>query len=702
MIAGRRMPLAVTLGAGAGAAALILAAGGWLLAPTTGEQLSAAMGTADAPALARLAAVPAGGEAATEVLAARSLIAAGKADEALARLAPVAADHAGDPILIALMSEALAAAGRQEERLALLHATAAHTGKPADLRALRVVAMAANDAARERFALTRLGEVGQIDGATTERLAYLEERAGAGAAARARLAARWAAARAAMSVDATQRLLRLSLPVAEAATLADLVDALAARRAGPARAAVIDDLIALHRPQIALALIGDPAPPPLWRRRAELLVATHDGACARAMLAAAQAGTASPSDLVAVAYRLDAPDLIVAAAERGAIPRLSPALALDLARRLTAQPAMIARLDRVAGGSWRGADPWLAMRLAVAAGDRAQALHYAGLVAPDQRAAATEDLLTRFGDVAGLRAFLLDTARRNPAASAMLAERLLAIGGRDEATRLLQSIAIHPDDPATRRLLYLWGPRPLPPALAWLKQRAATATDADERLRWLTLYAGHDTPRAALRVLEGGDTAGQTAVLLVRLDLSAEAGDVRANERALRLLLDGRALSPIQLDRVTGGVLPAANRALRLVVAERRVAGGVALPADRMDIAWAAWNTRDLPAARTAVARQIAIRPDDAVALTLMADIETRQHGDRQARGWLQRALAATEGDSRAHATLLSRLGRPAEALAMTRRLRGTAPADRALIADEARLLIATGRPATAQALFQP
>ncbi|MBJ6123247.1 hypothetical protein [Sphingomonas mollis] len=703
MIAARRAPLMATLGLAAVGAALILGAGGWLLAPSTGEQLSAAMGTADRSALARLSRDAKGSDAGTQALLARSLLAAGKPDEALAALAPVAAAHPRDPVLIALMSRALAKAGRQGERLKLLHDEAARTGTEKALGELRVVALAANDVVEERFALTRLAQMSRLDGDGIERLAYLEERAGAGDSARTRLTERRMTG-ASMSTDALQRLLRLSLKDADAPTIATLVDTLAERGAEPGRASVVDELAARRRPQVALALASDPRGdgPALWRRRAELTIRVGDTAGARALLAAAtaRAGVAPPQDIVAVAYALQAPDMVLTAAEHGAIPRPDAALTLDLARRFATRPALIARLDRLAGAEWRRQDPWLAMRLAVAADDRPAALRYADMVAPAQRDAAREDLLIRFGDRAGLQAQLLDRARRDPAARVALAERLLSIGARNEATGLLRTMAVSPNDAATRRLLYLWGPRPGSAALAWLRERAAGAQNNDDRLRWLMLYAQRDVPQAALRVLEQHPLAGQTPVLLSRLNLSAETADQGANERALRPLLDGRSLSPAQLRQMTATTMPTIDRNLRLALTRRRIAANASLPADRMDVAWAAWNARDLAAARAAVADQLAAHPDDATAATLMAEIESKQHGDRRARPWFERALDMGEGDSRARVALLSRLGRTDAALAMTRRLRATASLDKSLIADEARLLIAAGRPADARALF--
>ena len=680
----RAPPVPVMLGVAAMVAAAVLTAGAWLLAPGNGERLGAALSAGDRTLLARVSMqAERGGAAAdpgTAMLLARSQLAAGKADAALSTLTPVAAARPGDPAVVALIERALVAAGRQEERLHLLQQEAARRPSPEVFRRWRALALAAGNPGDERSALAGLARVGAAGGEEVERLAFLDEQAGDGNGARKRLAARRAAG-APLSTDALQRLLRLSLAEADGATLAELVAALAARGAPPTRLAIVDDLVARHRPDVALALI-DAAPtseaPGLWRRRVDSTRATGDTRGAQALLAAAAArpGIAPAADIIAVAYALNAEPLILVAAEHGAVPRPDRALALDLARRWSAQPALIARLDRVAGPDWRRDDPWLAMRLAMARKDRTAALAAAAMLPPAQRGMAREDLLARLGDTAGLRAELIDRAGREPAARPALAERLLAMGARDDATRLLQTIVATPDDQAARRLLYLWGPRPGAAALAWLRQRAADAPDAETRARWLSLYARRDRPQAALTVLER-DTAGtRTPLLLTRLELAAAAGDAGASTRALAALLDGRDLSAAQLAQATGAMLPATDARLRASLAKRRIAAGQALAGDRMDIAWTAWNAHDLPAARAAVAAQLAAQPDDAAALMLMAEIEDRGGSPAHARRWRTSALAAV------------------------RRRRAQAPADRALMADEGRLLVALGQAGAARALL--
>ncbi|MGO4863712.1 hypothetical protein ACTP2L_09145, partial [Campylobacter jejuni] len=122
-----------------------------------------------------------------------------------------------------------------------------------------------------------------------------------------------------------------------------------------------------------------------------------------------------------------------------------------------------------------------------------------------------------------------------------------------------------------------------------------------------------------------------------------------------------------------------------------------AAPRDRMDLAWSAWNAGDAPRTVQILRDYLASDGDDLPALRLMADAQAKIGGDRAARPWLEKALAQTPADSRAYAELLDRLGRRREAVALVERLRRTTPADRQLVALQARLLIADGQPGRAR-----
>lgn len=463
------------------------------------------------------------------------------------------------------------------------------------------------------------------------------------------------------------------------------------------------DLKAAGRGPVALAYLAarpDGQAAETWPLRIDLLAEGGRRDAAVALFDKAK-GVPGPA-IVAAAYALDRPDLLVAAAERGTIPRPDAALSLDLARRLerAGQGALIARLDRV-GSDWRARDPWLAIRVAQAAGDQQGALAAAGLLPVDQRDAAREAILTRAGDRAGLRRMLLARAEAPGADILPIAEQLLATGARDDAVAVLATAVGQggPDGPAARRLLYLLGPRPGARDVAWLRQRTLAGTPA-QQLDWIAAYADRDRPGEAAAFLARHPLADRTPVLLTRLRLAQAAGDDGAGRAVLARLLDGRALTADAV-RAAGDAMPRKPDPAQLAALLRaRVATGIAAPRDRMDLAWSAWNAGDAPRTVQILRDYLASDGDDLPALRLMADAQAKIGGDRAARPWLEKALAQTPADSRAYAELLDRLGRRREAAALVERLRRTTPADRQLVALQARLLIADGQPGRARMLL--
>ncbi|MGJ3626640.1 hypothetical protein AB5I41_06870 [Sphingomonas sp. MMS24-JH45] len=133
---------------------------------------------------------------------------------------------------------------------------------------------------------------------------------------------------------------------------------------------------------------------------------------------------------MAAGYALDRPELIARAATTRAIPAPDATLSLDLARRLAARNRedLIAALDHAGAADWRAGDPWLALRLANRAGDRAAAMRAAALLPADQRDAARIAILEQAGDRAALRTLLVQQAAGPGANRVALAERLLAEG----------------------------------------------------------------------------------------------------------------------------------------------------------------------------------------------------------------------------------------------------------------------------------
>lgn len=496
---------------------------------------------------------------------------------------------------------------------------------------------------------------------------------------------------------------------ADAATLAALTRTLIDAGERVTTLQVAYDLAAAERGPVALAFLaarpdGDSAES--WPLRMDLLAKSGHRAEAATLLArtvATPGGVPAPA-IVAVAYALDRPDLLVTAAARGAIPRPDPALTLDLVRRLAAKGRydLIATLDRV-GSDWRRGDPWTAIRVEQARGDTGGALAAAALLPAEQVEGAREAILTQAGDKAGLRQQLLARAQGAGADLPALAERLIALGARDDAATLMKRVVAGggTDTAPARRLLYLLGPRPDEGDLTWLRQRASSGS-AEEQRQWLTAYAERDRPASALAFLGRHPLADRTDTLLTRLTLANAAGDAAAGHALLARLLDGRALSVEQVRGISAATPHRVDPAQAAALARARIAAGIAAPRDRMDLAWSAWNGGDAPRTIAELRDQLNDAPGDVVALRLMADAQAKAYGATAARPWLERALAATPDNGRDRAELLDRLGRTREAVAMVERLRAADPGDRALANLQTRLLIARGEPGRARTVPAP
>ncbi len=497
------------------------------------------------------------------------------------------------------------------------------------------------------------------------------------------------------------------IKTADAATLAALTQRLIDAGEKVTTLQVAYDLAAAGRGPVALAYLAarpDGASAATWPLRMDLLAKAgrQDEAATLLARTVESRGEVPPQAIVAAAYALDRPDLLVTAASKGAIPRPDAALTLDLVQRLEKRRRydLIAALDRV-GSDWRAKDPWTAIRVAQARGDRQGALAAAGLLPAAQVEAAREAILTQSGDKAGLRAAVLARANAPGADLPMLAERLLAIGSRDDATALLMraSATGGTDRTPAKRLLYLLGPRPAPGDLAWLRQRTLSGSP-DEQRQWLSAYAERDRPAEALAFLARHPLADRNETLLTRLNLANAAGDSAGARAVLARLLDGRALSVDQLRAASAATPRRVDPAQAAALARARIAAGIAAPRDRIDLAWSAWNGGDAGRTVALLRDHLAENPNDVAGVRLMADAQAKANGPAAARPWLERALAATPQPGRTRAELLDRLGRGREAVAMVERLREADPADRALANLHARLLIAQGEPGRARTVL--
>ncbi|WP_375195410.1 tetratricopeptide repeat protein [Sphingobium sp.] len=484
-----------------------------------------------------------------------------------------------------------------------------------------------------------------------------------------------------------------------------MADALAKGGAKDATERVSYDILASGRPDVALAFLESRpghADPALWRLRFDLRRKTGDLQGANDLLRAAAMtpGAAPTKDLTEAAYALGQPDMLVTAAEHGAIPGLTKVQALDLANwaNNAKRYDLIVRIDKAGGRGWRRDNPWLAMTLAQRSGDTGSALRYAALL-PTGREAARESILMASGNRQAIRQLLLEQAEARNADQSAIAQRLLEQGFRSDAIALLrqQSGRLGSQNEISARMLYLMGPRPGEADLAWLRARAL----ADRG--WMPAYVERAQPAQALAFVESLPSADSSDMLVQRISLANIARDRAAAARAVDRLLDGRSLSAAELKAASSAVLPAQKAEYySLALARARLAAGQGQMPDRLTLAWDAWNHGNARDAAQQLQSYLQAQPEDRGALRLMADAQEKLKGKDAAKFWLERLLATMPAPSIERAELLMRIGRTADAMAMVEMLRAAAPKDRRLDIMLARLLIVSGDPGRARKVLRP
>ncbi|UZW56248.1 hypothetical protein NUH86_05565 [Sphingobium sp. JS3065] len=504
-----------------------------------------------------------------------------------------------------------------------------------------------------------------------------------------------------LSVPDLQHLLNASVATASASLLSRLADALAKGGAALPSDRITYDIMAGGRPDVALAFLEsrpDRAAPAAWRLRFDLHRKTGDAQGAADLLrnAAMNPGTAPAKDLVEASYALAQPDMLITAAEHGAIAPLSPTQSLDLASWANGAGRydLIGRIDRAGTAGWRNRNPWLAMTLAQRSGDTGSALRYAAML-PTGRDDARESIIMASGNREAMRRWLLDRAGQKGADRQAIAQRLLEKGFRSDAIALLRTGS--DDKASTERMLYLMGPRPVAQDLAWLRARASNDP------RWAAAYIERAQPAEALAFLEAQPAADSSDMLIQRITLANAARDRAAAARALDRLLDGRTLSAGQIKAAGSARLPSEKAAYYdLALTKARIAAGQAEPSDHLRLAWNGWDRGDARGAADQLQLYLRDRPDDRAALRLMADAQAKLRGEAAAKPWLERVMAVTPPLSVERAELLTRLGRTSEAMATVEALRRASPHDRKLDIMLARLLITAGDPGRARKVLRP
>ncbi len=280
--------------------------------------------------------------------------------------------------------------------------------------------------------------------------------------------------------------------------------------------------------------------------------------------------------------------------------------------------------------------------------------------------------------------------------------RLLELGDKSAAEALFKRVATTepPDGPAVSQLRYLWGPRPGPAGMAWLRERAAKAKGA-EKAAWLRHLADAGDDGAVLALAQGERDA---VVLDQALDAALRRGDGEALEALAPKLLAANA-GPESLRRLG----QAAEGLGRDALASKAYAALLTRkPDDRDGLAGRgrlAWRSGDYGAVRRDMGAVVATGPSDAENHYLYA--ETLRMAGRDADALPHYRAAITQADRTpgqgqiVRAQALHRVGRTGEALDAFAALLRREPGNKALRADYAGLLMELGRLGEARVLLE-
>jgi cellulose synthase operon protein C len=154
-----------------------------------------------------------------------------------------------------------------------------------------------------------------------------------------------------------------------------------------------------------------------------------------------------------------------------------------------------------------------------------------------------------------LRAFAIDTGLK-PELRKQIAFQILELGDTAAAESIFRNLAADaaPDSDVIRQLAFIWGPRPKPDAMAWLRRRAAASVES-QRPAWAAILLNAGDASSAIAMLK--DTEGFQA-MRVLADAYAETNNAAAMKR---LVTSALAKDP---DAKTAGHLARAAEALSL------------------------------------------------------------------------------------------------------------------------------------------
>ena len=274
--------------------------------------------------------------------------------------------------------------------------------------------------------------------------------------------------------------------------------------------------------------------------------------------------------------------------------------------------------------------------------------------------------------------------------------RLLEAGDKSAGERVFRLLAANaaPDDPVTRQLLFVWGPRPRPVQMDWLLARARSAT-GEARVAWLALLTERGGAQQVIgllgRVTPRDDDRG---LFNAYLDALLASGDKAALRTALIDAAQGLR-SPAVLARLARHAAALGDTAVERQVLEAAIAAGSPEPQLRRSLGLLAYHAHDGANAERWLGVYHAATGGDPETQRAIGEIRLKRQGADAARPSFETALNLLDraGDPSyaarvSRAGLLHRLGRTIEARQQYEALLAERPADDDLRADYVSMLL--------------
>lgn len=289
-----------------------------------------------------------------------------------------------------------------------------------------------------------------------------------------------------------------------------------------------------------------------------------------------------------------------------------------------------------------------------------------------------------------------------------VAFRLLEAGDKTNAEHLFRSLAAStgPDHPATRQLLFVWGPRPLPVQLDWLEFRASTAS-GKTKASWLRLLAERGGTSRVLQLRKSAEPPDDDEdVVAAYLDTAASTGD----KTAVRMILMERAAqtrSLTELVRLARHASAIADIKLQRQLIEATIAAGSQDPELRHTLGLLAYRERDWGTAERWLNLYNLASTGSYETHRLVGEVKLLRRDLDGARRSFENALERLEQTHQsshpalvARASLLQRVGRTEDARAQYENLLAQRPRDDDIRADYASMMMSLGDSKSAQRLL--